>query len=130
MIYRETEEITKEERKNVFDKLLAYNLSHLEDKNPRELGIFLEDEEGNCQGGLIGMTHGKWNISLWMKRSADRIWEANCLSGRNRLRQTGAVNMCSWIPSVSRLLNFIKRWDIKRYLCGRNIRLPASGIIL
>ena len=51
MIYRETEEITKEERKNVFDKLLAYNLSHLEDKNPRELGIFLEDEEGNCQGG-------------------------------------------------------------------------------
>ena len=60
MIYRETEEITKEERKNVFDKLLAYNLSHLEDKNPRELGIFLEDEEGNCQGGLIGMTHGNW----------------------------------------------------------------------
>ena len=60
MIYRETEEITKEERKNVFDKLLAYNLSHLEDKNPRELGIFLEDEEGNCQCGLIGMTHGNW----------------------------------------------------------------------
>ena len=60
MIYRETEEITKEERKNVFDKLLAYNLSHLEDKNPRDLGIFLEDEEGNCQGGLIGMTHGNW----------------------------------------------------------------------
>lgn len=29
-------------------------------KNPRELGIFLEDEEGNCQGGLIGMTHGNW----------------------------------------------------------------------
>lgn len=35
-------------------------MSHLEDKNPRELGIFLEDEEGNCQGGLIGMTHGNW----------------------------------------------------------------------
>ena len=60
MIYRETEEITKEERKNVFDKLLAYNLSHLEDKKQKEVGFFLEDEEGNCQGGLIGMTHGNW----------------------------------------------------------------------
>lgn len=60
MRYRETGEITQEERKRVFDKLLNYNLSHIEDKNPRDLGIFLEDEEGNCLGGLIGVTHGNW----------------------------------------------------------------------
>lgn len=51
MIYRETEEITKEERKNVFDKLLAYNLSHLEDKTQGNWEFFWKMRKETVRAG-------------------------------------------------------------------------------
>ena len=40
--------------------MLEYNLERIEDKNPRDLGIYLQDEAGRKIAGLIGSTHGNW----------------------------------------------------------------------
>lgn len=40
--------------------MLEYNLARIEDKNPKDLGVYLEDEKGEMIGGLIGNTHGNW----------------------------------------------------------------------
>ena len=44
MNYRVTKSISKEEKTIIFEHLLAYNLNHIEDKNPKELGIFADEE--------------------------------------------------------------------------------------
>lgn len=55
-----TKSISKEEKTIIFEHLLAYNLNHIEDKNPKELGIFADEENGRRMGGLLGSTHGNW----------------------------------------------------------------------
>lgn len=62
------EEITKKNKDDIFQGLLKYNLERLEDKKPRELGIFLNDENGEKVAGIICDTHGKWLLIhyLWV----------------------------------------------------------------
>ena len=60
MNYRMKESISKEEKTFIFEHLLAYNLNHIEDKNPKELGIFADEENCRRMGGLLGSTHGNW----------------------------------------------------------------------
>lgn len=55
-----TDKIKESDQKEIFAGLLAYNLSKIEDKYPKDLGIYLEDEAGKKQAGLIGATHGNW----------------------------------------------------------------------
>lgn len=40
--------------------LLECNLARIEDKNPRDLGVYLRDEDGVMMAGLTGDTHGNW----------------------------------------------------------------------
>lgn len=55
-----TDQIEERDEVTVYQGLLAYNFTRLEDKNPRQLGIFLRDEQGTPAAGLIGTTHGNW----------------------------------------------------------------------
>ena len=60
MSFRITDEITQEDETEIFQGLLKYNLARIEDKNPKDLGIYFENELGQKLAGLIGDTHGNW----------------------------------------------------------------------
>ncbi len=60
MNFKITDEIKKEDEQAVFEGLLEYNLARIEDKNPRDLGVYLQDDNGEIYAGLIGDTHGNW----------------------------------------------------------------------
>ena len=60
MDFKITDKIEKEDEEIIFQGLLEYNLSRIEDKNPKDLGIFLLNENGEKTAGLIGNTHGNW----------------------------------------------------------------------
>lgn len=67
-----TDDIKESDKETIFKGLLEYNLSKIEDKNPKDLGIYLEDEAGNKIAGLIGDTHGNWLTVkfLWVSKEA------------------------------------------------------------
>ncbi|BBF41929.1 PhnO protein [Lachnospiraceae bacterium KM106-2] len=71
MIYRMTDDIKEKEEKQIFEGLLQYNLERIEDKTPKDLGIYLEDEEANIIAGLIGHTHGNWLLVKYLWVSED-----------------------------------------------------------
>jgi GNAT superfamily N-acetyltransferase len=64
-----TDKIKEQDEKIIYQGLLDYNLARIEDKNPRDLGIYLQDETGEKVGGLIGNTHGNWLFVkyLWVR---------------------------------------------------------------
>ncbi|MGL5380354.1 GNAT family N-acetyltransferase [Clostridium sp.] len=68
--------ITKEDEDTILKGLLEYNLARIEDKNPRDLGIYLKDETGRKVSGLIGDTHGNW---LFIKF----LWVSEELRGKS-----------------------------------------------
>ena len=76
MKFKVTDTIREADRDEIFEGLLDYNLSKIEDKNPKDLGIYYEDQEGNKLAGLIGDTHGNW---LTIKF----LWVSECLRGRH-----------------------------------------------
>lgn len=55
-----TDRIARADEDAVYRGLLEYNLARLEDKHPRQMGIFLRNERGIPAAGLIGTTHGNW----------------------------------------------------------------------
>lgn len=55
-----TDRVARADEDAVYRGLLEYNLARLEDKHPRQLGVFLRNEQGRPAAGLIGMTHGNW----------------------------------------------------------------------
>jgi GNAT superfamily N-acetyltransferase len=63
-----TDEIKKQDEDFIFQGLLEYNIVRLEDKNPKDLGVYLHDETGKKVAGLIGNTHGNWLLIkfLWV----------------------------------------------------------------
>ena len=71
-----TDEIKEDDQAVIFEGLLEYNLARIEDKNPQDLGIYLEDESGKKVAGLIGNTHGNW---LTVKF----LWVSEELRGQN-----------------------------------------------
>lgn len=76
MKFRITDEIEEKDKETIFQGLLKYNLERIEDKNPKDLGIYLEDETGKKIGGLIGDTHGNW-------LSIKFLWVSEELRGQN-----------------------------------------------
>ena len=60
MNFEITDTIHETDEKYIFEGLLEYNLERIEDKNPRDLGIYLQDETGRKIAGLISSTHGNW----------------------------------------------------------------------
>lgn len=69
MNFEITDKIKEQDEKIIYQGLLEYNLARIEDKNPRDLGIYLQDETGEKVGGLIGNTHGNWLLVkyLWVR---------------------------------------------------------------
>lgn len=76
MNFEITDTIHETDEKYIFDGLLEYNLERIEDKNPRDLGIYLPDETGRKIAGLIGSTHGNW---LFVKY----LWVSKGLRGKH-----------------------------------------------
>lgn len=76
MNFEITDHIEENSQREIFEGLLSYNLEHLEDKNPKDLGIYLKDETGKIIAGLIGNTHGNW---LTVKF----LWVSDDLRGNN-----------------------------------------------
>lgn len=60
MQYKITSMPSKQDKREIYEELLKYNLQYIENKNVQELGIFLEDVDGTKIAGLIGDTHGNW----------------------------------------------------------------------
>lgn len=60
MNFEITDNISDVDLEIIHKGLLEYNLARLEDTNPKDLGIYLQDETGNKIAGLIGLTHGNW----------------------------------------------------------------------
>lgn len=76
MNFKIIDKIEKEDEEIIFQGLLEYNLSKIEDKNPKDLGVFLLNENGEKIAGLIGNTHGNW-------LSVKYLWVSKELRGRN-----------------------------------------------
>lgn len=76
MNFEITDKIKEQDEEIIFQGLLNYNLPRIEDKNPRDLGIYLQDDTGEKVGGLIGNTHGNW---LFVKY----LWVREDLRGQN-----------------------------------------------
>lgn len=76
MDFKITEQVSKQEKAEIFQGLLAYNLARIEDSNPRDLGVYFEDKDGRKLAGLIGSTHGNW---LTVKY----LWVDEALRGKN-----------------------------------------------
>lgn len=74
--FRITDKIEEHDRAEIYAGLLEYNIERLEDKNPREVGIFLEDAQGKKTAGLIGETHGNWLMIKF-------LWVDALLRGQN-----------------------------------------------
>ena len=91
-----TDEIKKQDEDIIFQGLLEYNLARIEDKNPRDLGVYLQDETGKKVAGLIGNTHGNW---LFIKF----LWVSEELRGHsigsnilNKAEQTAKERGCKY----------------------------------
>ena len=74
--FRITDKIEEQDRAEIYAGLLEYNLARIEDKKPRELGVFLEDAQGKKIAGLIGETHGNWLMIKF-------LWVDAILRGQN-----------------------------------------------
>ncbi len=71
MQFEITDDIKEKDREEIFQGLLQYNLSKLEDKNPKDLGVYLNNESGEKIAGLIGQTHGNWLTIKYLWVSED-----------------------------------------------------------
>lgn len=60
MNFKITDLILEQDKDAIFQELLKYNLARIENKDVKDVGIFLEDESGKKVAGLIGDTHGNW----------------------------------------------------------------------
>lgn len=56
----------------LYEGLLEYNLARLEDKCPKDLGVFLKADDGTIVAWLTGDTHGNWLTVkyLWVSEAA------------------------------------------------------------
>lgn len=71
-----TESIREQDQKSIYEGLLKYNLERIEDKSPKDLGVYVRDAKGNVIAGLIGNTHGNW-------LSVKFLWVSESLRGKN-----------------------------------------------
>ena len=92
-----TDKIEEQDRAEIYAGLLEYNLEKLEDKNPRELGIFLENAQGKKAAGLIGETHGNWLMIkfLWV----DKLLRGQNIGSRllNQAEDTARERGCKFV---------------------------------
>lgn len=70
MKFKITDTIQEQDKSEILQGLLEYNLARIEDKNPKDLGIYFEDYAGNKLAGLVADTHGNWLTIhyLWVSK--------------------------------------------------------------
>lgn len=97
MEYKLTNNPSEEDKKEIFEELLKYNLSHIENKDVKELGIFLENEEGKKIAGLIGDIHGNW-------LTIDYLWVSEYIRGNdigteiiNKAEEEARIRGCKYV---------------------------------
>lgn len=73
MDFEITDVITAEDNSEMYKGLYSYNLSKIEDKNPRKLGVY-HRVDGKILGGVVGVTHGNW-------LEIDYLWVSDELRG-------------------------------------------------
>ncbi|HWQ98256.1 MAG TPA: GNAT family N-acetyltransferase [Clostridia bacterium] len=71
-----TEAISEQDQKSIYEGLLTYNLERIEDKSPKDLGVYVRDAAGNIIAGLTGVTHGNWLLIKF-------LWVSESLRGKN-----------------------------------------------
>lgn len=76
MNYRITDAPLEQDKDDVFQELLKYNLAHIECKEVKELGIFIENKDGKKVAGLIGETRGNW-------LTIEYLWVSEALRGQD-----------------------------------------------
>lgn len=60
MKYQVTEHVTQKEKDSVYQELLKYNMAYSEERKPKDLAVFVDDDKQTRIGALIGKTHGNW----------------------------------------------------------------------
>lgn len=76
MNFEITDEIKEQDKETIFQGLREYNLARIEEKKQKDLGVYLQDENGKKLAGLIGNTHGNW---LFVKY----LWVSEALRGQD-----------------------------------------------
>lgn len=76
MKFEITDKIEKQDEQAIFEGLKEYNEARIEDKNSKELGVYLRNEEGKVIAGLTGFTHGNWVFVKF-------LWISEELRGQN-----------------------------------------------
>lgn len=76
MNFEITDEIKEQDRETIHQGLLEYNLERIEDKSPKDLGVYFRDAAGNIVAGLTGTTHGNWLMVKF-------LWVSEALRGKN-----------------------------------------------
>lgn len=71
-----TDTIEESDKAEIFEELLKYNLARIEDRNPKDLGIYLHNISGKKIAGLIGETHGNWLMIKF-------LWVDECQRGQH-----------------------------------------------
>lgn len=136
MNFEITEVIKEEDREAVFQGLLEYNLTRIEDMNKKELGIYVNDETGKKLAGLIGETHGNW---LFVKY----LWVSEALRGQklgsqllNQAETTAKERGCKFAfldtfsfqaPLFYKKQGYQEVFDLEEYpLTGKRIYLTKT----
>lgn len=76
MNYRITDTPLEQDKDEIFEELLKYNLEHIDCKDVKELGIFLEGKDSKKVAGLIGETRGNW-------LAIEYLWVSEALRGQD-----------------------------------------------
>lgn len=128
MNFKITDKIEKEDEEIIFQGLLEYNLSKIEDKNLKDLGIFLSNENGEKIAGLIGNTHGNWAFIKY-------LWVSEKLRGKKigtqileQAEETARTRGCKYVfldTFSFQAPEFYKKYGYKEVFVLENY--PVSG---
>lgn len=91
-----TDEIKKQDEEIIYQGLLEYNLAKIEDKHPKDLGVYLQDEVGKKVAGLIGNTYGNWLFIKYLWVSEDLRGHSIGSNILNQAEQTAIERGCKY----------------------------------
>lgn len=131
MEFKITDKITEHDKTEIFQGLLEYNLSRIEDQNPKDLGIFYEDANGYKLAGLVGETHGNWMTIKY-------LWVSEMLRNQhigssflNQAESTAKERGCKYVfldtfdfqaPEFYKKHGYKEVFNLKEYPCtGKRI---------
>lgn len=131
-----TDRILPEDEKAVFEGLLAFNLAHLEDKEPRDFGIYERDGENKIVAGIIGYTHGNWLMIkyLWVKEDLrgqgtgkKLLWEAEKEAEKRNCKYVFLDTFSFQAPEFNKKYGYQEQFALENYpLTGKRYYYTKS----